>query len=67
MTLASIRDQRLLIHENMAWRKQYLQRTRAEQTRVERNRIISKIDQLAPGLRALYLRQRLAKLKVRLE
>ena len=67
MTLATLRDQRTLIHENMAWRKEYLERTRAAQTRVERDAIVSKIDLLAPGLRALYLKQRLAKLKVRLE
>ncbi len=67
MTLATIRDQRVLIHENMAWRKLYLERTRAAYTMVERNAIVCKIDHLAPGLRALYLKQRLAKLKVRLE
>ncbi len=67
MTIASIRDKRLLIHEDMAWRKQYLERSRAAQTMIERDAIVSKIDHLAPGLRVLYLRQRLAKLKVRLE
>ncbi len=65
--MEKLREQRTLIHENMEWRKQYLERTRAAQTRVERDAIISKIDGLAPGLRALYLRQRLEKLKVRLE
>ncbi len=67
MTVAMLRGQRALIHENMAWRKQYLGDTRAAQTRVEREAIVSKIDHPAPGLRALYLKQRLAKLKVRLE
>ncbi len=66
MTLATLRDQGALIHENMAWRKQYLESTRAAQTRVERDAIVSKIDHLAPCLRALYLKQRLAKLKLRL-
>mgnify|MGYP000229026850 CR=1 FL=1 len=66
MTLATLRDQRALIHENMAWRRHYLQSMRAAQTRVERDAIVSKIDHLAPGLRALYLKQRLAKLKLRL-
>jgi hypothetical protein len=65
--MQKLREQRVVIHEDMAWRKQYLERTRAAQTRVERDAIISKIDGLAPGLRALYLRQRLEKLKVRLE
>ncbi len=67
MTLATLRDQRALIHENMAWRKHYLESMRAAQTRVERDLIVSKIDHLVPGLRALYLEQRLAKLKLRLE
>ncbi len=62
-----LREQRALIHEDMAWRKQYLERTRAAQTKVERDSIVAKIERLAPGLRALYLKQRLAKLKLRLE
>jgi hypothetical protein len=67
MNLTALREQRTIIHENMAWRKHYLESTRAAQTRVERDAIVSKIDHLAPGLRALYLKHRLAKLKVRLE
>jgi hypothetical protein len=62
-----IREQRTLIQADMAWRKQYLERTRAAQTMVERDAIVAKIDKLAPSLQALYLRQRLAKLKLRLE
>jgi hypothetical protein len=62
-----IREQRTLLHADMAWRKQYLERTRATQTMVERDAIVSKIDKLAPSLQALYLKQRLAKLKLRLE
>ena len=65
--MEKLMEQRTLIHENMEWRKQYLERTRAAQTRVERDAIVAKIDRLAPGLRALYLKQRLAKLKLRLE
>ena len=63
----NLRERRALIHEDMAWRKQYLERTRASQLMVERDVIHAKIDRLAPGLRALYLKQRLAKLKLRLE
>jgi hypothetical protein len=65
--MKTIREQRTLIHADMAWRKQYLERTRAEQIQIEREAIISKVDKLAPSLRALYLKQRLAKLKLRLE
>ena len=65
--MEKLREQRTLIHEDMAWRKQYLERTRAAQTLVERDSIVSKIDTLPPGLRALYLKQRLAKLKLRLD
>ncbi len=67
MTIAAIREHRKIIHENMAWRKQYIESMRAAQTKVERDQIVSKIDGLAPGLRVLYLKQRLAKLKPRLE
>ncbi len=65
--MQKLRDQRAVIHEDMAWRKQYLERTRAAQTMVERDAIVAKIDKLAPSLQALYLKQRLAKLKLRLE
>ena len=67
MTLAALREQRTLIHENMMWRKQYLEGSRAVQVRIEREAILSKIDNMAPGLRVLYLKQRLAKLKMRFE
>ena len=62
-----LREQRALIHEDMAWRQQYLERTRAAQMMVERTVISAKIDRLAPSLQALYLKQRLAKLKLLLE
>ncbi len=65
--MQKLREQRVVIHEDMAWRKQYLERTRAAQTRVERDSIVAKIDSLPPGLRVLYLKQRLAKLKLRLD
>jgi hypothetical protein len=62
-----LREQRTIFQADMAWRKQYLERTRAAQIQIERDAIVSKIDKLAPSLRALYLKQRLAKLKLRLE
>jgi hypothetical protein len=65
--MEKLREQRTLIHENMEWRKQYLEKTRAVQVRVERDAIVAKIDKLAPSLQVLYLKQRLAKLKLRLE
>ena len=49
MTLATLREQRTLVHENMAWKKN-LESMRAAQTRVERDTIVSKIGHLAPGL-----------------
>ena len=67
MMMDKLREQRALIHEDMAWRKQYLERTRASQMMVEREVIHAKIDRLAPSLRALYLKQRLAKPKLRPE
>ena len=60
------REQRTLIHANMEWRKQYLEKTRAVQVCVERDAFVAKIDKLAPPLQVLYLKQRLAKLKLRL-
>ncbi len=65
--MQNIREQRAIIHEDMAWRKNYLERTRASQNRVERDSIVAKIDSLPPGLKVLYLKQRLAKLKLRLD
>jgi hypothetical protein len=65
--MIKIREQRAQIHADMAWRKQYLERTRAAQVMIERDAIVAKVDKLAPSLRALYLKQRLAKLKLRLE
>ena len=65
--MEKLREQRTLLHADMEWRKQYLERTRAAQVRVERDAIVAKIDRLAPSLQALYLKQRLAKLKIRLE
>ncbi len=67
MTLAALREQRTLIHENMMWRKQHIESARAVQVRIEREAILSKIDNMAPGLRVIYLKQRLAKLKMRFE
>ena len=67
MNLDALREKRKLIHESMTWRKSYLEGTRAIQIRTERESILSTIHGMAPGPRALYLRQRLAKLKARLE
>ena len=67
MNLDALREKRKTIQESMAWRKSYLEGTRATQIRIEREAILSTIHGLAPGPKALYLRQRLAKLKARLE
>jgi hypothetical protein len=67
MNLDALREKRKTIQEDMQWRKAYLEGTRAAQNRIERHAITSMIHGLAPGLQALYLRQRLAKLKARLE
>jgi hypothetical protein len=67
MNLDALREKRKTIHADMQWRKNYLERTRAMQNEIERHSISSAIHGLAPGLRTLYLRQRLEKLKARLE
>ena len=67
MNLDALREKRKTLQENMQWRKNYLEGTRATQNRIEREAILSTIHGLAPGLQTLYLRQRLAKLKARLE
>jgi hypothetical protein len=67
MYLDALREKRKTIHEDMQWRKNYLEATRAAQIKNERDAILATIGALAPGLRVLYLRQRLAKLKARLE
>ena len=67
MNLDALREKRKLLQESMTWRKSYLETTRALQIRTERESILSTIHGLAPGPKALYLRQRLAKLKKRLE
>jgi hypothetical protein len=67
MNLDALREKRKTIHEDMQWRKAYLESMRASQNRIERDAILSTINGLAPGLKSLYLKQRLAKLKARLE
>ncbi len=67
MNLDAIREKRKLLQENMAWRKSYLESCRATQTKLERDSIVSVIDSIPPGMRVVYLRARLAKLRARLE
>jgi len=67
MNLNVIREQRKTMHADMMWRKNYIETTSASQVKTERDRIIAKIDRLAPGLRTVYLRRRLDLLKTRLE
>ena len=67
MNLSVIREQRKTMHADMMWRKNYIETTSASQVKTERDRIIAKIDRLAPGLRTVYLRRRLDLLKTRLE
>ena len=67
MNLNAIREQRKIMHGDMMWRKNYIETTSASQVKTERDRIIAKIDRLAPGLRTVYLRRRLDLLKTRLE
>jgi hypothetical protein len=62
-----MREKRKTMHENMMWRKTYLESCRATQNKLERDSIISVIDSIPPGMRGVYLRARLAKLKARLE
>jgi hypothetical protein len=67
MNLDAIREKRKTLQENMMWRKTYLESCRASQNKMERDSIISVIDSIPPGMRVVYLRARLAKLKARLE
>jgi hypothetical protein len=67
MNLDAMREKRKTLHENMAWRKAYLEGCRAAQNKLERDSIVSVIDSIPPGMRVVYLRARLAKLKARLE
>jgi hypothetical protein len=67
MNLDAMREKRQIINANMAWRKTYLESCRATQNKLERNSIVSVIDSIPPGMRVVYLRARLAKLKARLE
>ncbi len=67
MNLQAIREKSKLLHGDMMWRKQYIEACHAAEARNERDRIIEKIDRLAPGLRTVYLRRRLDLLKARLE
>ena len=67
MNLSVVREQRKTMHADMMWRKNYIETTNASQVKTERDRIIAKIDRLAPGLRTVYLRRRLDLLKTRLE
>ena len=67
MNLDAVREKRKTMHENMMWRKTYLESCRASQNKMEGDSIISVIDSIPPGMRVVYLRARLAKLKARLE
>jgi hypothetical protein len=67
MNLDALREKRKTMQEDMQWRKSYLEGTRAAQNRIEREASLSTIHGMAPGIQALYLRQRFAKLKARLE
>jgi hypothetical protein len=67
MNLDAIREKRKTLQENMAWRKAYLEGCRASQNKLERDSIVSVIDSIPAGMRVVYLRARLAKLKARLE
>jgi hypothetical protein len=67
MNLDAMREKRQLIHANMAWRKSYLESSRATQNKLERDSIVSTINSIPPGMRVVYLRARLAKLKARLD
>jgi TPP-dependent indolepyruvate ferredoxin oxidoreductase alpha subunit len=66
MDLSALREKRKLLHEDMQWRKTYLEAMRASQNKMERDHITAKIGALAPGLQTLYLKQRLEKLKARI-
>ncbi len=67
MNLDAMREKRKTIQENMAWRKTYLEACRATPNKLERDSIVSVINSIPPGMRVVYLRARLAKLKARLE
>ncbi len=67
MNLDALREKRKTLHENMAWRKAYIESTRAAQIRTERDSIISIVDHIPPGMRQVYLKARLAKLKASLQ
>jgi hypothetical protein len=66
MDFTALREKRKLLHEDMRWRKSYLEAMRASQNKMERDAISVKIESLAPGLQTLYLKQRLEKLKARI-
>ena len=54
-------------HENLLLRKRMVERAYAEQMRIERNQIASRMDHLTPGPRKVFLHMRLQKLKQALE
>jgi hypothetical protein len=65
VNFTALREKRKLLHEDMQWRKSYLESMRASQNKMERDAISVKIESLAPGLQMLYLKQRLEKLQAR--
>ena len=54
-------------HENLLLRKRMVESAYAEQMRIERNQIASRMDDLMPGSRKVFLQTRLQKLQQRLE
>jgi hypothetical protein len=65
VNFTALREKRKLLHENMQWRKSYLESMRSIQNKLERDAISLKIESLAPGLQRLYLKQRHEKLQER--
>lgn len=52
---------------SILWKKYYVEHTRLEAHRVDRDKIMTTIDRIPYGLRPEYLRQRQERLRKRLE
>ena len=67
MTLDLLEPERQVVTQDILWRKYYIEQTRLEQFRIERDAVHRTIDAIPHGMRPEYFRMRRERLKKHLE
>ena len=65
--LDDLSEKRQVMVPSIAWRKYYMESTRAAHFKADRDKIVATIDAITPGLRPAYYRARVERLKKHLE